>query len=163
MLCGQWEFQVGPCEGVDIGDELWMARYILHRVAEQYGVDVDIDPKPIAGDWNGQGCHTNFSTEAMRAEGGIEHILAAMKKLEPKHMEHISVYGEGNTRRLTGRHETAPIDKFCYGVANRGASIRIPRQVSIDKKGYFEDRRPASNIDPYIVSSRIVKTVCLDQ
>jgi len=163
VMCGQWEFQIGPCEGVSIGDELWMARYILKRVAEMYDVEVNIDPKPITGDWNGAGCHTNFSTKQMRENGGYEHIIAAIKKLEIKHGEHIAIYGEGNNRRLTGRHETAPIDKFTYGVANRGASVRIPRQVHIDQKGYFEDRRPASNIDPYRVCCRIVKTVCTDQ
>jgi len=128
-----------------------------------YDVEVNLDPKPISGDWNGQGCHTNFSTKVMREDGGYQHIIDGIKKLEIKHGEHIAVYGEGNNKRLTGRHETAPIDKFSYGVANRGASVRIPRQVHIDQKGYFEDRRPASNIDPYLVACRVVKTVCLDQ
>ena len=161
VLPSQWEFQVGPCRGIDVGDHLWVARFILNQVAEDFGVVVTIDPKPIPGDWNGSGCHTNFSTKAMREDGGLEHIVAACKKLGPKHAEHIKVYGEGNERRLTGRHETASINDFSYGVANRGCSIRIPRQCSEEGKGYLEDRRPASNCDPYVVSSKIAHTVCL--
>jgi len=161
VMPGQWEFQVGPCPDIDIGDHLWVARFILHQVAEDFGVLVSIDPKPIPGDWNGAGCHTNFSTKAMRANGGLDHIITACKKLGTKHQEHIAVYGEGNERRLTGRHETASIHQFSYGVANRGASIRIPRHVNEEGKGYLEDRRPASNSDPYLVSARIAETVCL--
>lgn len=162
VMPGQWEYQCGPCEGIDSGDHLWMSRYILHRVAEMFGVVVSFDPKPIPGDWNGAGCHTNFSTKAMREDGGWDHIINAIKKLEKKHAEHILLYGEGNDRRLTGLHETAPLDNFSYGVANRGASIRIPRTTEKDKKGYFEDRRPASNMDPYVVTSKIIKTILLD-
>jgi len=161
VLPAQWEFQVGPCRGIEIGDHLWVARFILNQVAEDFGVCVSIDPKPVSGDWNGSGLHTNFSTKAMREKGGLDCIITACKKLEPKHAEHIKVYGEGNERRLTGKHETANIHKFSYGVANRGASIRIPRHVSEEGKGYLEDRRPASNADPYLVSAKIADTVCL--
>jgi len=161
VMPGQWEFQIGPCEGIQSGDDLWMARYLMVRVTEELGMCVSFDPKPIAGDWNGAGCHTNYSTAKMRATGGYKEIIAAIEKLGAKHAEHIAVYGEGNQRRLTGAHETAPIDKFSYGVANRGASVRIPRTAEKDGCGYFEDRRPASNMDPYVVTSKIFKTTCL--
>jgi glutamine synthetase len=162
VMPGQWEYQIGPCTGIDSGDQIIISRYLMLRVCEDYSVIVSFDPKPKTGDWNGAGCHTNYSTKQMREDGGYEHIIAAIKKLGAKHNEHIAIYGKGNDRRLTGAHETAPITKFSYGVANRGASVRIPRQAKLENKGYFEDRRPASNMDPYLVTSKIFKTTCLD-
>lgn len=130
-------------------------------MAEELGLCVSFDPKPVPGDWNGAGCHTNYSTAKMRAGGGYATMIEAIEKLGKKHAEHIAVYGEVNQRRLTGAHETAPIDKFSYGVANRGASIRIPRTAEKEQCGYFEDRRPASNMDPYLVTAKIFQTTCL--
>jgi len=162
VMPGQWEYQIGPCEGIQSGDHMWMSRYLMLRICEMMGVNVTFDPKPASGDWNGAGCHTNFSTLPMRtAPGGYDEIIKAIEKLGKKHEEHIKVYGEGNERRLTGAHETAPITAFSYGVANRGCSVRIPRDTEKDKCGYFEDRRPASNMDPYVVTAKIFDTSCL--
>lgn len=170
MICGvnaevtpsQWEFQIGVCNPFQMGDHLWMARYILGRVAELHNVCISYDPKPFGNKWNGSGAHTNFSTKAMRNDGGIEAIKQAIDKLSFKHLEHMAVYGKDNERRLTGIHESSDINTFTYGECDRGASIRIPINVKIEGKGYLEDRRPASNIDPYLVCARIIETICME-
>ena len=161
VMLGQWEYQVGPCLGIDSGDQLWMSRYILERVCEYSGVIVSWHPKPVPGDWNGSGCHTNFSTKTMREKGTKEVFDNAIDNLRKNHQKHINAYGEDNDKRLTGEHETASIHEFSSGVGNRGASIRIPSSVHENNynSGYLEDRRPSSNCDPYVVTSLIAKTI----
>ena len=158
---GQWELQIGPCTGIEAGDELLLSRFILESVAETYQVSINYDPKPLAGNWNGSGCHVNFSSKFMRQPKGLTAINEAVTKLSLKHNQHIEVYGTGNKKRLTGTHETANYNTFTHGVGDRTASVRIPNSVHKAGMGYLEDRRPAANIDPYLVTSRIFETCCL--
>ena len=157
---GQWEFQVFGKGSQKAADDIWAARYILLRLCEGYGVDVDWHCKPISGDWNGSGMHANFSTKYMRETGGEEYFKKLMDAFEKNREEHIAAYGPDNHMRLTGQHETQSIDQFSWGVADRGASIRVPHSfVNNGYKGYLEDRRPNSQGDPYSIASRILKTI----
>jgi glutamine synthetase len=157
---GQWEFQIFGKGSKNAADQVWVARYILMRLCEKYHVDVEFHCKPIRGDWNGSGMHSNFSTKYLRETGGKPYFEALMAKFQENMEEHIAVYGPDNHLRLTGLHETQSIDKFTWGVADRGSSVRVPHSfVNNGFKGYLEDRRPNSQGDPYAIASRILKTI----
>ena len=168
VMLGQWEFQIGY-RGIDtddngalnISDHLWIARWLLYRLAEDHEIEIRLDNKPEKGAWNGAGMHANFSTDDTRDPNkGKDAIKNAINKLEKTHKEHISVYGHGLEERLTGGYETSSIHAFSADEANRGSSIRIPRPVATKGYGYFEDRRPGANSDPYLVAAMLTKSVC---
>jgi glutamine synthetase len=160
VMMGQWEYQIFSKNATEACDQIWASRYFLERITEQYNVKVDWDPKPVQGDWNGAGMHANFSNKVLRESGDKKIIDQICEGFRLTHKEHIAVYGEHNEQRLTGEHETQDINSFSYGVSDRGASIRIPiATVKNNWKGRLEDRRPASNANPYEVAAIIIKTV----
>lgn len=162
VTASQWEFQIGPLPATQVSDQLWMARYILQRITEEHGCCVTFHPKPIRR-WNGSGGHTNFSTSAMRnSNHAMDAIQSACVRLQENHAEHMAVYGEFNDARMTGLHETSSMHECTWGISDRGRSIRIPRHVANQGHGYLEDRRPAANMDPYLVTERIMRTCCLN-
>ena len=161
VAAGQWEFQTFAKGAKLAGDEMWIARYLLERIGERYGLAVEYHPKPLGDtDWNGSGMHANFSNTTLRTCGSKETYEKICEAFRGVVKEHIDVYGADNDKRLTGAHETQSINEFSYGVSDRGASIRIPI-MTVEKgwKGWLEDRRPASNGDPYKIAGRIIKTV----
>jgi len=161
VATGQWEFQIFSKGAKQAGDQIWVARYLLERIGEKHGVSINWHCKPLGAlDWNGSGMHANFSNSTLRNAGKKEIFDAVCEAFRPVVKEHIAVYGADNDKRLTGKHETASILDFSYGVSDRGASIRIPVVVPAKGwKGYLEDRRPNSAADPYKVAARIIQTV----
>lgn len=148
---GQWEYQIGPITGIQAADELWISRFILLRIAAKRGVMISFDPKPLGDEFPGSGCHINFSNIKSRGENGYEHILEQIKKLEISHYEFVNICSINNKKRLTGQHNSSFLQNFSSGVGSRNTSIRIPRDTKAKGYGYYEDRRPNADIDPYAI------------
>jgi glutamine synthetase len=163
VMLGQWEYQVFSQGNKKAGDDLWVSRFLLMRVAEKYNVRVDFHPKPMGkdADWNGSGMHVNFSNSQMRETGGKELFDFILESMKKSHEGAILIYGHDNHLRLTGKHETQSITKFSWGVSDRGASVRIPLSTAEKWMGYLEDRRPGSNADPYLITSYIGNVLSL--
>jgi len=160
VALGQWEYQVFSKGDLKGGDDLWITRYFLYKVAEKYEYHIELHPKPLLyGEWNGSGLHTNFSTDKMRNDGNEDYFMALFNAFSSRHESHINAYGSNNDLRLTGKFETQSIDKFSWGVSDRGASIRVPKDTAKEWKGYVEDRRPGSNADPYKIIKEIVTSL----
>ena len=155
----QWEYQIGTCTGLEVADDLWIARYLIERISEKYGMYVTLHPKPFNSDrYNGSGAHTNVSTDLLRNSTDHTTILGLVEKLERVHSEHMELYGDYNNLRMSGTCETSSFEQFTYGVGSRSSSVRIPTKTWDNKCGYIEDRRPSANMDPYLVVAKIIDT-----
>ena len=133
---------------------------MLLKIAEKHGLAVTFEAKPVLGEWNGAGLHHNVSTKELREDGTEEKFKTIMERLALNHKDDMKVYGVDNHLRMTGELETSSPDDFSWGISDRGCSIRIPVQtIQNNWCGYFEDRRPASSIDPYQTTNAILKSL----